>query len=132
MKGRTALFIFLGFIAASLLLIIIDTQMSTSSWDEGFNTSWVGTYASSLSDDYVAAFKIGDDGTYAFAYGAGATTTYAGKYNKNFNSGVSKSPFQYTITGLRIITFDERSLTVSVDWRLPSGNDTQLFTLYRQ
>jgi hypothetical protein len=131
-KIRTVLFIFPCLIAALLFFIVIITQTWAGSWDEGFNTSWVGTYTSSPGDDYVAAFKIGGDGIYAFAYGAGAATTYAGKYNRNFNNGVSKSPFQYTITGLRIVSYNEISITLSVNWTLPSGNDTELFTLYRQ
>ncbi|MDR1420543.1 MAG: hypothetical protein LBI86_09235 [Treponema sp.] len=104
----------------------------TSSWNEGFNASWIGTYASRYDADYAVSFKIDNDGTYVFSYGEGAVTTYSGKYNKNFSGGVSKSPFRYTVTGLRVINFDKESLTISVNWRLPSGNDTKSFILDRR
>jgi hypothetical protein len=109
-----------------------ESKEPVSSWDEGFNASWVGTYESSKSADYAVIFELSADGTYKLSYGEGAVTTYSGKYNKNFRGGVTKSPLRYTITELRIIGFDEKTITVSSDWKLPGGNDTEVYILYRQ
>jgi len=105
-----------------------------SSWDEGFNVAWAGTYVSKEDADYVVAFKLGTDGTYAFVYGSNLSisTTYSGKYNKNFRNGVSKSGLNYRITEIRVTGFDKTSISLSVDWRLPSGNDTARYVLYRK
>ena len=135
MKFGTAFKIMFGLIGASIILVIIGYIVSggnLSSWNEGFNVSWAGTYVSKADADYVVGFKIGEDGTYALAHGATLTTTYSGKYNRNFNNGVTKSPLQYTVVGLRITNFDEKSITISVSWRLPSGNNTESYILYRQ
>jgi hypothetical protein len=109
-----------------------ESKESASSWDEGFNDSWVGTYESSKSADYAVTFELNADGTYKLSYGEGAVTTYSGKYNKNFRGGVTKSPLRYIAAELRIIDFDEKTITVSSDWKLPSGNDTEVYILYRQ
>jgi hypothetical protein len=109
-----------------------ESRESVSSWDEGFNASWVGTYKSSTDSNYAVTFELSTDGTYTLSYGEGAVTTYSGKYNTNFSGGVSKSPLRYTITGFRIISFDEKTITISSEWKLPSGNDTEVYVLYRQ
>jgi len=136
MKLGTAFKIMLGFIVASIILVIVGYLItggnSSSSWDEGFNTSWAGTYTSKADADYVVGFKIGEDGTYALAYGTPLTTTYSGKYNKNFNYGVTNSPLKYTVIGLKVTNFDTKSITISVNWKLPSGNNTESYILYRQ
>jgi hypothetical protein len=124
--------IILSFGIILFVIVSCEAKQSTTSWNEGFNTSWVGTYVSQQDADYIAAFRVGADGTYSFAYGGGVATTYAGKYNKNFNNGTTKSPFRYTITGLRVIGFDEKSMTISVDWKLPNGDNTESFVLYRK
>jgi hypothetical protein len=109
-----------------------ESEVAVSSWDEGFNASWAGTYKSLTTADYAVTFVLSADGTYTLSYGEGAVTTYSGKYNTNFSGGVSKSPLRYTITGIRIISFDEKTITISSDWKLPSGNDTETYVLYRQ
>jgi len=120
----------------SIVFIMISMMFSgCKKWDEGFNTAWVGTYLSKPSTEYVAAFKLGEDGTFAFACGGGTfglATTYSGKYNRNFNNGVSKSPLENTITEIRIVSSDDKSITISASWILPEGNKTDTYVLYRQ
>jgi hypothetical protein len=111
---------------------IFNIQIPADSWDEGFNASWVGTYKSRVSADYAVTFELSADGTYKLSYGEGLVTTYSGKYNKDFSGGVSKSPLRYTITGLRVTNFDEKTITISSSWQLPSGNNTETYLLYRQ
>jgi len=140
MKIGTAFKIMFGFIGASIILVIIgyfitggnSSTSTTSSWDDGFNVSWAGTYVSKADADYVVGFKVGEDGTYALAYGATLTTTYSGKYNKNFNYGITNSPLKYSVIGLQVTNFDTKSITISVDWKLPSGNNKETYILYRK
>ena len=108
--------------------------VETIPWDEGFNISWVGSYKSRSTADYAVVFDLSSDGTYKLVYGENAniTTTYSGKYNRNFNSGNSQSRLNYRITGLQVSNFDATSITLRCSWRLPSGNDTETYVLYRQ
>ena len=103
-------------------------------WDEGFDSKWVGSYKSRSTADYAVVFDLNSDGTYKLVYGENANiaTTYSGKYNRNFNGGNSQSRLNYRITGLQVTNSDDNSITLRCSWRLPSGNDTENYTLYRQ
>ena len=107
--------------------------VETIPWDEGFNVSWVGSYKSRSTADYAVIFDLSSDGTYKLTYGENANiaTTYSGKYNRNFNGGNSQSRLNYRVTGLQVTNFDDNSITLRCSWRLPSGNDTETYILYR-
>jgi len=141
MKNRTFIIIMSILVGPSIFILIFGrfifpqkNSSSNNSWNEGFNYEWVGTYVSKADADYVVAFKLGIDGTYAFVYGSNPSisTTYSGKYNNNFRNGVSKSGLNYRITEIKVTGFDKTSINLSVDWRLPSGNDTGRYVLYRK
>jgi hypothetical protein len=110
----------------------IEDEAPAVPWDEGFNTSWEGIYKSLPSAEYAVTFDLSVSGLYKLSYGEGAVTTYSGRYNNGFGGGTSKSKFQYTITGLSVTGFDEKTITISVNWKLPNGNDTETYVLYKQ
>ncbi|MCL2800526.1 MAG: hypothetical protein FWD28_02035 [Treponema sp.] len=141
MKWRTALLISFGFILATIVFVLIvsiatgyNSTSSSISWNEGFNEKWAGTYLSTPDADYVAGFKLGIDGTYAFRYGSNPrmSTSYTGRYNRNFKNGVSSSGLNYKITGISVVGFDEnaKNIRLAVDWDNPCGRHTDYFTLY--
>jgi hypothetical protein len=108
--------------------------VETIPWDEGFNVSWVGSYKSRATADYAVVFDLASDGAYKLTYGENVNiaTTYSGKYNRSFNGGSSQSRLNQRITGLQVTNFDANSITLRSSWRLPSGNDTETYILYRQ
>jgi hypothetical protein len=126
-------------LAVSIVLLLVgctkegNSSTPTTQWNEGFDTSWAGTYSSRPDDDYAVTFKIDNNGNYSFVYGTSFTTTYTGKYNRNFSNGTSKSQLNYKITGIRVAYFEEKkSITITVYWVLPKGNNTESYVLYRR
>jgi len=125
------------FVTVTVVIVNANKTISSSSsgnWNEGFNTSWVGTYKSRANADYDVTFDLDVLGNFSFVYGSNPriSTTYSGKYYKDFRSGNTKSSLGYKITNLRITNFDENSINISINWITSSGNETDYFTLYRQ
>jgi hypothetical protein len=122
----------IGGIILLFIVIGIFSSQSTSDWNVGFDNSWVGSYVSKPNADYIVGFTVRGDGTYILTYGSPNTTTYSGKYNKGFNQGVTNSPLNYTVTGIRVLRSDNESIALSVDWILPAGKDTERYELRRR
>jgi energy-coupling factor transporter transmembrane protein EcfT len=124
------------FVTITVAIVNVNKSSSSSSgnWDEGFNTAWVGTYKSRPNADYDVTFDLDFIGNFSFVYGSNSriSTTYSGKYYKDFRSGNTRSSLGYRVTNLRITSFDENSINITINWIISGKNETDYFTLYRQ